>query len=346
MLAFSLAEGQALDDRLKRFFEKYPEADADGDGKLTREEAFAYRDKRKAMGPQPGDSRPGAERGPRPEGKRYAPAELAKVYEAKEFDGMPYRFFAPKREEGRRYPLVLSLHGAGGKGDDNLRNLKTWNGTLIEPEFQAKHPCFIVAPQNDGPWRVAGSEPDLTPELIATFPEIWQRVAKERSGFVNPSPDGGLGKVFVLLDQVASDYPIDPDRVYVLGHSMGGFGSFESIAMQPNRFAAAIPSAGGLSPWHDPATFRHVPIWAFHSSEDRTVLPELTEVVFERMKELDGNMKFTRLGDVGHGAAAFAFVYTGDAMNEKFTTKLSGDACDPTEDVWEWLFAQTRGTDR
>lgn len=333
------ALAQTEDPRLAKFLERFPEADQNGDGILTMEEAMAYRrEKQKA-------DRPAGNRRAEPQapGKRYAEGELAELFEAREFEGMPYRFFAPKVEEGKTYPLVLSLHGAGGKGSDNRKNLKPWLGPLTEPEFQERHPCFIVAPQSPEAWRIPGSEPEVTPELTATFPGIWQEILEKRGGFITPVTDGKLGTALALLDQLGGELPIDPDRVYVLGHSMGGFGSFEAIATDPDRFAAAIPSAGGLAPWHDPKTFANVPVWAFHGSEDGTVVPGLTRSVFDRMKEVGGNMKFTTLGGIGHGAASWAFVYEGDGMNENFSTAMSSEKCDPTEDVWEWLFSKRRG---
>ncbi|MDF1816980.1 MAG: prolyl oligopeptidase family serine peptidase, partial [Verrucomicrobiales bacterium] len=271
------AFAQSPDTRLTKFLAKFPAADSDADGKLTMEEALAYRKKMR------GD-KTSTRKQPDSPAKRYPIEELAELYEARDFRGMPFRFFEPEIKEGEKYPLVLSLHGAGGKGRDNRKNLKPWNGTLAEPELQKKYPCFIVAPQSAGPWRVAGKDPDLTAELVATFPPVWKQVMEKRAGFVAKSDDGVLGIVFDLLDQIAETYPVDVDRVYVLGHSMGGFGTFESIARQPNRFAAAIPSAGGLVPWHDPETFKHVPVWAFHGEQDSTVIPELTGVVFEQMK--------------------------------------------------------------
>lgn len=321
--------------RLQRFFEKFPEADLNKDGKVTFDEASKFKEKMRGSQSQRSNE-------PQAPGNRYTTEEMAKIFEAREFKSLPYRFFEPAAAEGEKYPLILSLHGAGGKGDDNLKNLKFWNGITTESEFQKKYPSFVVVPQSPGPWRVPGSEPELTEELIATFSDVWQEVVKKRRGFVEKSENGKLGLVFELLDSLAEEYPIDTDRIYVLGHSMGGFGSFEALAMQPNRFAAAIPSAGGLSPWHDPTKFKDVPVWAFHGDQDTTVIPELAADIFEQLKAADGNMKFTLLGGVGHGAGAFVFVYEGDKMNENFKTMISGEKCDLTENVWDWLFAQKR----
>lgn len=340
ILPLSPAEAEdvsRLELRLEKAFTRFPEADSNGDGKLTIEEFEAYRtamrDGRKASG--------SGQVPPSPI-KRYTQAELESRYEPKEFKDVQYRWLAPAVEGGRKYPLILSLHGAGGKGTDNKRNLKIWNGVITEPGFQEKNPCFIVAPQSNGPWRVAGSAPDVDESTLQSYPDIWQQLVKRGRGWLDKAPDGNLATVFELLDEVAQKFPIDTDRVYVLGHSMGGFGSFEAVAMQPDRFAAAIPSAGGLLPWHDVSRFSHVPIWAFHGDVDKTVPYELSQVVFDQVKEGGGVMKLTRLGEVAHNANAYAFVYSGDEMSETFETYVAIDRCDPTTDVWEWLFQQKR----
>jgi predicted peptidase len=103
------------------------------------------------------------------------------------------------------------------------------------------------------------SIPEMTVERLAEFPPVWRAWAEQRVGFVRDDSACVLHKVFALLDQLGEEFPIDADRVYVLGHSMGGFGTFEALAEQPERFAAAIPSAGGMSPWHDVSAFDDVP---------------------------------------------------------------------------------------
>jgi len=334
---------------LAKALKKSPDADLNKDGTLTREEFNTFRKLSRTTAPPTGNPLAGAAdvHALAKSFPRYPPAQLAERFTAQEFDGVRYRFFIPteaKPEAGseQKFPLVLSLHGAGGKGDDNLANLKNWNGTMTEPEFQQAHPCFIVVPQSSGPWRVPADDPALTDADIGGYPEAWQNIAGKRAAWMDRKPDGNLDRVFALLDSLAGTYPIDIDRVYVLGHSMGGFGSFEAIAQQPHRFAAAIPSAGGLLPWHDVRPFAHVPIWAFHGDRDTTVPYDLSRTAFEQVKAAGGNMKLTRLGGVDHGAAAFAFVYSGDEMHENFVTLRSGDQCDPTANVWDWLFARRR----
>ena len=70
------------------------------------------------------------------------------VYEKRMYDRMPYRLLRPIADHpDTAYPLILSLHGAGGKGTDNIKNLRHWNETLAEETHRRKYPSFVLAPQ-------------------------------------------------------------------------------------------------------------------------------------------------------------------------------------------------------
>jgi predicted peptidase len=153
--------------------------------------------------------------------------------------------------------------------------------------------------------------------------------------------DGPLTKAFALIDRIGEEYSVDTKRIYVLGHSMGGYGTWNAIWAAPRRFAAAIPSAGGLPPWQDYAQFKDVPTWAFHGTADPTVPVEFTREIFARLQKLGGNLKFTELKNVDHDAQSHAFAYQGDDADKGFITHTSSGRCDPTPNVWDWLFRQS-----
>jgi predicted peptidase len=272
-------------------------------------------------------------------------AEWRELYEAREYQGVPYRLMKPidlTENPKQKYPLILSLHGAGARGTDNRKNLRIWNEVMAREELRRRHPAFVVVPQSEIPWIVPGSTPEITGEMIANSEPLFQPRLKlwgSRQDLLN---QGMLKKVFDLLDALAQEFNIDADRVYVLGHSMGGAGTWTSIYEQPDRFAAAIPTAGGLMPWMDLNNIAHIPIWSFHGDIDPTVSVEFTRYAFNNLTELKGNMKYTELKDVKHNAANYGFVYTGDDPEKGFITHYSSDKCDKTADVWDWLFAQKR----
>ncbi len=274
-------------------------------------------------------------------------AEVLDLYEAREFKGVKYRLLKPidlAENPGKKYPMILSLHGAAGIGDDNVRNLREQNIVLAEEELRRKHPCFVVVPQTFGFWRTPASDVHYTDENIAKMSKDWQDTISGHKKRLQDPEGANLDRVFLLLDALAKEFPIDTDRVYVLGHSGGGFGTWASVAEQPNRFAAAISSAGWLAPWFDANAIKDVPIWSFQGAKDKTSQVGLGYATFERMKAIGAKVKFTEVANIGHGVGAIAFSYAGDTTANTGVTKYASDRCDKTADVWDWLFSKKRET--
>ena len=80
-----------------------------------------------------------------------------------------------------------------------------------------------------------------------------------------------------MLDEIQRDYRVDPDRVYAMGWSMGGAGSFLMALRFSDRFAAVMPVAGSIDTTLIPNA-RHVPTWNFHESGDVDVSPGYSNV--------------------------------------------------------------------
>jgi predicted peptidase len=241
--------------------------------------------------------------------------------------------------------LILSLHGAGGKGVNNRKNLRNWNGTLADEAVRRKHPCFVLVPQSDVAWNDPTSPfadaPDLSAEAVAAWPPAWRSRSDRYRKRPNTAAQGNLHTVLRLIDEKLSrQFSIDADRIYCIGHSMGGVGTFSAVYQHPERFAAAIPTAGGFGPWRDASRIVDVPIWTFHGDADTVVPTAFTQYIFGKMTELGGNMKYTELRGVGHGANAIAFKYTGDNTEKGYVTHYASSTPDKTADVWDWLFKQ------
>lgn len=233
-----------------------------------------------------------------------AAAEWRDLYEALDLKAMPCRVMTPVHlDSDKKYPVIVSLHGGGGKGSDNRKQLKVWNQQLAESERRTKFPCYVVAPQATGLWNA----------------EHLKQIKKIVKGL--PSAD--------------------MDRIYILGHSMGGHGTYIFIQLDPDYFAAAAPSAGsGLKTTRDfidPAKIKRIPIWAFHGDKDRVCPIAKDQMVFDQMKQLGGNMKFTIWADDKH-AVSHKFI----PGSNNGTTHLSSDRCDKEPDLMTWLFKQNR----
>ncbi len=270
------------------------------------------------------------------------------LYEPGEFKGVKYRLMKPiDFDPEKTYPLVLSLHGAGGRGDQNVKNLRDWNEMMAEEGLRRKYPAFVLAPQSRASWSDPTSPlatmPEISDELIASLPDGMKAWMERRRSRRPSEPVGNLHIVFEFIDSVLmSEYKIDADRVYCLGHSMGGAGTFTAIYQRPDRFAAAIPTAGVFPPWQEVERIKDIPIWTFHGDDDPTVPYIFTKHVFDRLDAIDGNTKFTTLKGVKHGAQAPAFAYKGDDPTRGFTTVHASERTDKSGDIWDWLFSKAR----
>ncbi len=232
------------------------------------------------------------------------PARWSNLYEPHANDKMPYRLMKPIRfDSNQGYPLIVSLHGGGGKGKDNTKQLKIWNRQLAEKQNRTDYPCYVLAPQADRLW----DEVHLKEikRIIATLPSV------------------------------------DMNRIYILGHSMGGHGSYILIQIDPGYFAAAAPSAGSgkrtTESFITASAIKDLPIWAFHGDNDRVCPIERDQKLFAQMKELGGNMKLTTWKGDGHGVSQKMIPGSGNGA-----TQVSSKRCDPEPVFLKWLFAQRR----
>jgi len=228
--------------------------------------------------------------------------DWVKLYEPHVHKEMPYRLMKPINfDASNRYPVIVSLHGGGGRGTDNRKQLRGWNKPLAEEQRRTDYPGYVLAPQANSLW-------DAT-------------------------------HLQNIKDVVAALPSVDMNRIYILGHSMGGHGTNILIQIDPGYFAAAAPSAGTGLPdteaFIDAAVIKDIPIWAFHGDQDKVCPYERDQQLFAEMQKLGGNMKLTTWAGDGHGVAAK--MITG---SDNGSTQLSSDRCDPEPVFLKWLFAQ------
>lgn len=203
---------------------------------------------------------------------------------------LPYRVLKPaKLEEGKKYPLVLFLHGAGERGDNNAAQLVHGSTLFTKAEHRIKFPCYAIFPQcpNGKRW-VEVNWSDKKPHATPTEPSDPMRLTRK------------------LLDQFLKDHPVDPDRVYVMGLSMGGFGTWDFAARYPGLVAAAVPICGGADN-QTAGKIKEIAIWAFHGSADTVVWPERTRTMVEELKKVKGNVRYSEYEKVGHNSWSRAF---------------------------------------
>ena len=129
-----------------------------------------------------------------------------------------------------------------------------------------------------------------------------------------------MGLAMKLLDKTIGENPVDTNRIYVTGLSMGGFATWEILQREPGKFAAAMPICGG----GDPAfigKFSKVPIWIFHGSADETVQPKRSRAMAAALTAAGGHPIYTEYIGAGH-----------DVWGQTYSDIK----------IWDWLFAQTQ----
>lgn len=252
------------------------------------------------------------------------------------FKTLTYDLIQPKTTDpDRTYPLVLNLHGSGGAA---VR-------VLEKETFQRRNLCFVLIPKTKGTWDSPATKApdDLAPLLRDASPTLQKFINRVVARVKGDQPKDLL-TVLELVDKIKGEHKIDANRIYVVGHSMGGMGAWSAVWERPELFAAAIPSAGVLPPWKwkDHDRLDRTAIWAFHGSNDKMVPVETTRALFAKLSKQGGNMKYTELTGLSHGSNRTAFQFSGDDKAKGFVTKYSSDKCDKTADVWTWLFRQRR----
>jgi predicted peptidase len=235
-------------------------------------------------------------------------AALVKIYEPREFVGaskvpLKYRLLKPVGyKPGKKYPLVLFLHGAGERGDDNQAQLIHAAKDFADEKRREQFPCYVVVPQC--PKGQKWSEVD------------WSKDSSELPKDASQS----LQAVKELLDEMIETAGVDPMRVYITGLSMGAYGTWDAIARYPGFFAAAVPVCGG----GDPTTvgsLSKLPIWCFHGDADTVVKVNRSREMMNALKAVGSPAKYTEYPGVGH---------------DSWTATYSNPG------LYEWLFAQQR----
>ncbi len=191
--------------------------------------------------------------------------------------GITYRFqvYLPeewRRDDGRQWPVILSLHGRGERGSEGM-----WQTQFGISEAVRNHP-------------------DRWPFVIV-MPQCPQT-----AHWTDPAM---LELAMSALDQESAEFHGDPSRTYLTGLSMGGYGAWELARLHPRRWAAIVIAAGGVfwsyepDRWQEasilPAEYAravgHTPVWLFHGSLDPVVVPKQSELMYDAFKEAGGDIR-------------------------------------------------------
>lgn len=197
-------------------------------------------------------------------------------------DTLLYRQLYPDYDTIRKYPLVIFLHGSGERGNDNEAQLKWGVENFATDEMMKLHPAFVIAPQcpnNQG----------------------WSNFSNTNQGnmMLKPTPSKSMEMVIELIRKVEKNFPVDTNRIYITGLSMGGFGTYDAIERYPKMFAAAVPVCGG-GDVSKASEIAKIPIWIFHGSEDAAVNPQYSLDMAEALRKAGAHPGLTMYPETGH----------------------------------------------
>jgi predicted peptidase len=182
-----------------------------------------------------------------------------------------YLLYLPRdyeKDKGKRWPLILFLHGAGERGTD-LNKVKAYGPPKLVSEGR-EMPFIIVSPQ-----------------------------VPERA---NWDPDA----LDALLDDIVERHAVDEDRLYLTGVSMGGAATWRLASARPERFAAMAPICGWGDPAMA-RRIGSIPTWVFHGANDDIVPLRASQEMVEALKQAGHEPKFTIYPETGHDSWTQAY---------------------------------------
>lgn len=215
-----------------------------------------------------------------------------------------YRIYAPfKFEPEKKYPVYVNLHGAGIRGSDNKRPL-AFVKSLFSNEELSMEDCIVIVPQCpegqkwvDTDWNVGSYDLSKVPE------------------------SNELAAVVALVESVMKEYPVDTDRIYAAGFSMGGYGTWNLLMNHPDLFAAGVPMCGAASPT-SANLMVNVPVWTIHGAKDPTVPVEGSREMVEALREAGSTVVlYTELPEHDHNVWDYTYKNT---------------------EIYTWLFSQKK----
>ncbi len=218
-----------------------------------------------------------------------------RVFEAN--DGqLPYRILYPENyDAAKKYPLVLFLHGAGERGNDNEAQLVHGAKLFLEPENRRDFPAIVIFPQcpTESSWNSMKADRTKTPI--------------ERTFDYSAEMTEPLRLAIALTKSLIAGGSVDPKQVYVAGLSMGGMGTFEAVARYPDLFAAAVPICGGGDVRAFSQKMPKTPMRIFHGAADSVVDVKYSWEMYDTLKQLGWPVEYVEYPVVDHNSWDYAF---------------------------------------
>lgn len=209
---------------------------------------------------------------------------------------LPYRILLPENyDKTKKYPLVLFLHGAGERGNDNESQLTHGAKLFIDSANRKAYPAIVIFPQcpTEGYWSSVEVNRNTSPFTL-------------KFDYTRPITPA-LQAAIELVQKMIVHEGVDKSRIYITGLSMGGMGTFEAAYRFPELFAAAVPICGGADVRAYDKRVSKIPFRVFHGAKDAVVDVKHSQVVVQKLKTLDTHVEYIEYPEVNHDSWDNAF---------------------------------------
>lgn len=212
--------------------------------------------------------------------------EFSKELFISDKDSLPYRLLLPKNfDNAKKYPLIVFLHGAGERGNDNELQLVHGKDLFINMNKNNNFPSIVVFPQ-------------------CSKNSYWANVSRINNSFSfldDPTENTSLKLVEGMINELQSNFKINSNQIYVGGLSMGGMGTFELVYRNPDMFAAAFAICGGANPKIGEKISKTN--WRiYHGDKDFVVPVKLSIDMYNSIKSFNKNVYLKIYPNVNHNS--------------------------------------------
>lgn len=212
--------------------------------------------------------------------------EFSKELFISDKDSLPYRLLLPKNfDNAKKYPLIVFLHGAGERGNDNELQLVHGKDLFINMNKNNNFPSIVVFPQ-------------------CSKNSYWANVSRINNSFSflgDPTENKSLKLVEGMINELQSNFKINSNQIYVGGLSMGGMGTFELVYRNPDMFAAAFAICGGANPKIGEKISKTN--WRiYHGDKDFVVPVKLSIDMYNSIKSFNKNVYLKIYPNVNHNS--------------------------------------------
>lgn len=223
---------------------------------------------------------------------------------------LPYRILYPESyDQTKKYPLVLFLHGAGERGNDNEKQLVHGAKLFLDSLNRSTYPAIVIFPQCAGESYWATVDVDRTKNPFTLVFDYTRPIMPP------------LQAAIELVQKTIAAGTVDQSRVYITGLSMGGMGTFEAVYRYPDLFAAAVPICGGADLKAYDKRIAKIPFRVFHGTDDAVVHVNHSREAVAKLKKLKASVSYTEYPGVNHNSWDNAFAEP-DYLSWMFKHKL------------------------